>query len=90
MHKLRFIWLRNPWNLTEAQHRRLGEIEHRKLQINRASLLKECFTHFWTYRRAGWAKRYLQRWSWWATHSRLPLLRDFAWMLRRHELDILN
>jgi len=36
------------------------------------------------------AKRYLKRWFWWATHARLPPLRDFAWMLRRHEPDILN
>ena len=26
MHKTRFIWLKNPWNLTERQHCRLGEI----------------------------------------------------------------
>ena len=70
MHKTRFIWLKNPWNLTEAQHRRLSELEHLNLKINRAYLLKELFAHFWTYRRAGWAKRYLKRWFWWATHSR--------------------
>ena len=85
-----FIWLKNPWNLTEAQHRRLGELEHLNLKINRAYLLKELFAHFWSYRTAGWAKRHLKRWFWWATHSRLPPLRDFAWILRRHETDILN
>ena len=41
MHKTRFIWLKNPWNLTEAQHRRLSELEHLNLKINRAYLLKE-------------------------------------------------
>ena len=53
MHKTRCIWLKNPWNLTEAQHRRLGEPEHLNLKINRAYLLKELFAHFWDYRRAG-------------------------------------
>ena len=90
MHKTRFIWLKNPWNLTERQHRRLSELQRLNLKINRAYLLKETFAHFWDYRRAGWAKRYLTHWFWWATHSRLPPLRDFAWMLRRHERDILN
>ena len=90
MHKTRFIWLKNPWNLTERQHCRLGELQRLNLKINRAYLLKETFAHFWDYRRAGWAKRYLTHWFWWATHSRLPPLRDFAWMLRRHERDILN
>ena len=45
MHKTRFIWLKNPWNLTEAQHRRLSELEHLNLKINRAYLLKELFAH---------------------------------------------
>ena len=90
MHKTRFIWLKNPWNLTERQHRRLSELQRLNLKINRAYLLKETFAHFWDYRRAGWAKRYLTHWFWWATHSRLPPLRNFAWMLRRHERDILN
>ena len=79
MHKTRFIW-QQP----------LSELERLNLKINRAYLLKELFAQFWTYRRAGWARRYLKQWFWWATHARLPPLRDFAWMLRRHEDDILN
>ena len=90
MYKTRFIWLKNPWNLTESQARRLGALERLNLKINRAYLLKELFRGFWEYRRAGWAKRYLTRWFWWATHARLPPMRDFAWLVRRHEDDILN
>jgi transposase len=90
MYKTRFIWLKNPWNLTAPQARRLGELERRNLKITRAYLLKELFRDFWTYHRVGWAKKYLTQWFWWATHSRLPPMRDFAWMLRRHEGDILN
>lgn len=88
--RTRYLWLKNPWNLTEGQALRLGELEHLNLKINRAYLLKEAFREFWSYRRAGWAKRFLDRWFWWATHARLPPLRDFAWMLRRHQDDILN
>jgi transposase len=86
----RYVWLKNPWNLTDAQATRLSQLEGLNLKINRAYLLKEAFREFWNYRRAGWAKRYLKRWFWWATHSRLPPMRDFAWMLRRHQGDILN
>ena len=39
MHKTRFIWLKKPWNLTEAQHQRLGALERLNLKINRAYLL---------------------------------------------------
>jgi transposase len=90
MYKTRFIWLKNPWNLTEGQAFRLGELERLNLKINRAYLLKELFRHFWDYTYAGWAKKYLKRWFWWATHSRLAPIRDFAWLVRRHEHDILN
>lgn len=90
MYKTRFIWLKNPWNLTEGQAFRLGELEQLNLKINRAYLLKELFRHFWDYTYAGWAKKYLKRWFWWATHSRLAPMREFAWMLRRHQDDILN
>lgn len=88
--RTRYVWLKNPWNLTDKQAARLSELERLNLKINRAYLLKEAFREFWNYRRAGWALRYLKRWFWWATHSRLPPIRDFAWMLRRHEQDILN
>ncbi len=88
--RTRYLWLKNPWNLSDQQAARLGELERLNLKINRAYLLKESFRHFWSYRRRGWAKRYLTGWFWWATHSRLPPMRDFAWMLRRHEDDILN
>jgi transposase len=86
----RYIWLKNPWNLTEKQKQRLSTLEKMNLKINRAYLLKESFQYVWNYSYAGCAKKFLKQWFWWATHSRLKPLRDFAWMLRRHEQGILN
>ena len=88
--KTRYIWLNNPWNLTDKQRVRLSVLEQLTLKINRAYLLKEAFREFWSYIRPGWARRYLDKWFWWATHSRLQPLRDFAWMLRRHQEALLN
>lgn len=85
----RYLWLKNPWNLTDKQAARLGFLERLKLKVNRAYLLKELFRDLWRYRTRGWAKRYLRRWFWWATHSRLKPIRDFAWLLRRHEEGVL-
>ena len=90
MAKTRYIWLKNPDNLTENQQLRLSELEQLNLKINRAYLLKEAFRGFWDYRRPSWAKRYLNKWFWWATHSRLGPMRDFAWMLKRRQNDLLN
>lgn len=86
----RYIWLKNPVNLTDKQRVRLSELEKMNLRINRGYLLKEAFSQIWTYRTKGWARRFLKQWFWWATHSRLKPMRDFAWMVRRHEDGILN
>lgn len=85
----RYIWLKNPWNLTVKQKASLSELLRMNLKVVKAYLLKELFRKLWDYRRKGWAAKYLKRWFWWATHSRIKPLRDFAWMLRRHEEGIL-
>lgn len=90
LKRTRYLWLKNPENLTDKQRARLGHLEKLNLRCNRAYLLKETFREFWKYKRKGWARRFLKKWFWWATHSRLIPMRDFAWMLRRHEEDILN
>jgi transposase len=89
LKRTRYIWLKKPENLTDKQRARLGHLEKLNLRSNRAYLLKESFRELWDYKRKGWAKRYLKKWFWWATHSRLKPMRDFAWLLRRHEDGIL-
>jgi len=86
----RYLWLKNPWNLTPKQKQRLGELEKLNLRIHRAWLLKETFRQLWTYKSKTWARKFLHKWFWWATHSRLKPMRDFAWLLRRHQDDILS
>lgn len=90
LKKSRYIWLKNPENLTDKQRSRLGHLEKMNLRTNRAYLLKEGFREFWNYWSKGWAKKFLNKWFWWATHSRLKPMRDFAWMLRRHQEGLLN
>jgi transposase len=89
LKRTRYIWLKNAENLTDNQRARLGNLEKLNLRCNRAYLLKESFREFWLYKRKGWARRFLKKWFWWATHSRLKPMRDFAWTLRRHEEGIL-
>jgi transposase len=86
----KYIWLKNPWNLTPKQKQSLGYLETINLKITRAYLLKESFREFWSYNVAGWAEKYLDKWFWWATHSRIKQMRDFAWLVRRHEEHILS
>jgi transposase len=86
----KYIWLKNPWNLTEKQKARLGNLERLNLKINRAYLLKEAFQKFWDYAYQAWAKRFLDQRFWWAIHSGLKSIRSFTWIVRRHQDDTLN
>jgi transposase len=90
MKDSRYIWLKNPWNLTSKQRTKLSSLERMNLKINRAYLLKERFRDLWSYKTKPWARKHLKQWFWWATHSRLEPLREFAWMVRRHEENILT
>jgi len=85
----RYIWLKNPWNLTKKQDKELKALLRSNYKIVRAYLLKELFRRLWEYKRKSWAKKFLKRWFWKATHSRLEPIRKFAWMVRRHEEGIL-
>jgi transposase len=57
MKDSRYIWLKNPWNLTPKQRARLSSLEHMNLKINRAYLLKERFRDVWSYKTKLWAKK---------------------------------
>lgn len=91
MYKTRFIWLKNPWNLTEGQAFRLGELgtaqsqDQPRLSAQRVVSVISGTTPTLA-GPGGTSSDGFGR----ATHSRLEPMRDFAWMVRRHEEDILN
>jgi transposase len=90
LKRTRYLWLKNPENLTQKERGRLGYLEKLNLRTHRAYLLKETFRELYEYLWKESAARFLKKWFWWATHSRLKPMRDFAWTLRRHEDEILN
>ena len=60
------------------------------LKINRAYLLKESLREFWNCSNKKNGEAFLDKWFWWATHSRIKQMRNFAWSMRRHRDGILN
>lgn len=90
LKRTRYIWLKNPENLKDKERARLGYLEKLNVKCHRAWLLKESFRELWNYTDRKGAEAYLKKWFWWATHSRLEPMRDFAWMIRRHQGEILN
>jgi len=90
VRRTRYLWFKNPWNLKDNQKGRLSVLENLNLKINQAYLLKEAFKDPWSYSKPAWATKYLTTWFWWATHSRLKPMRDFVWLVRRHEKNIIS
>lgn len=85
----RYILLKNPWNLSPPEKSRLSRLARLNLGIFRGYLLKEAFQKFWDYVSTGWAEKYLGKWLWWASHSRLGPIKEFADLIRRHIEGIL-
>jgi len=85
----KYIWLKNPWNLTPRQKERFGYLARLNLKVNKAYIFKEAFRQLWDYKSVGQAAAYLNKLIWWATHSRIQPLVRFGKLLRAHQEGIL-
>ena len=90
LKKTRYLWLKNPNNLTDKQRRKLQSLAAYNLKTARAYqirlILKELFEQ--PNREVGEA--FLKRWHFWAMHSRLePIIRAAKTIKRRWE-GVLN
>lgn len=85
----RFLWLRNPENLTRSDRTRLSALVRLNNPIVRAYLLKEDLRRFWDYRATAWAQAHLTQWLWRAAHSRLEPIKKVVRTLRLHRAGIL-
>jgi transposase len=91
LKRSRYVWTTNPENLTPKQFSMLDalDVPSLKLKTARAYHMRLAFQEFWT-TPAEQAPAFLQQWYYWATHSRLTPMVEFARTLRRHEKGILR
>src|SRR5665213_159825 len=87
----RYVWLKNPANLTERQWEKFDalDIARSHLKTARAYQIRLVFQHFHA-QPPEQAESYLKRWYFWATHSRLQPIIDVAKTIRRHQTGILR
>jgi transposase len=89
LKKSRYLWLKNPQNLTARQRTQLGNLATANLKTGRAYRIRLAFQEL--YRQpANTAEAFLKQWYWWATHSRLPPMIEAARMVKRHWNGILR
>ena len=87
----RYVWLKNPENLTERQWDKFDalDIVNSHLKTARAYQIRLAFQDLYS-QPTEKAESYLKRWYFWATHSRLQPIIDVAKTIRRHQQGILR
>lgn len=86
----RFLWLKNPENMSADQHERFEGLRGQALKVARAWAIKDLARSLWRKTSRGWARRRWKRWLSWAMRSRLEPIKKAARMIRDHLYGIEN
>jgi transposase len=86
----RYIWLRNPANLSDRQRATLEGLSTHHLKTARAYQIRLAFQELYEQDTPEQAAGFLKRWYFWATHSRLPPIVNAAHTVKRHWDGILR
>jgi transposase len=83
----RYVWLKNPENLTAKQGEKFDTLDvvHSHLKTARAYQIRLAFQDLFN-QPAENAKAFLDKWYFWATHCRIPAIIDAAKSIRRQLL----
>ena len=79
-----------PEHLTEKQQTQLDMIQANDLRLYRAYCLKESLRLLLKSTDVKQAEANLKHWLWWASHSRIPALKELYQKIKRHKEHILN
>jgi transposase len=84
LRKTRYLWLKNPKNLTIKQQKQMQPLSKMKLKTLRAYNIKLNLQEFYEINDIEAALSHLEKWFFWATHSRLESIKDAAYFIKRH------
>lgn len=87
LRKTKYLWLKNRGNMTTKEQRRLAAIESMpklNLKTVRAMHLRENFQTLYAELDKAEFEAGLKKWYWWATHCRIPQMREAAKTIKRH------
>ena len=86
----RYLWLKNPSNLSAEQSASLGSLTKLNLKTARAYQLRLAFQEIYRCPTRKWGELFLKRWYSWAIRSRLEPMKDVARTIQRHREGILR
>jgi len=90
LKKTRYLWLKNPKNLTAQQAECLEELKGLDLKTARAYHIKLALSRFWELKDPLYSAYYLKRWYYWATHSRLKPVIEVAKAIKRYWSGVIS
>jgi len=90
LKKMRWAFLKKRKNWTPGQRKRMRALEGSALRTLHAYILVEAFQHFWTYKSATWAGKFLDAWCEKVLDSQLAPLKKVARTIRTHRSLLLN
>jgi len=90
LKKTRYLWLKNPSRLTQKQLKRLSNLKQMNLKTVRAYNIKLSLQMFWAIEGREVAEKYLKKWYFWATHSRLIPIVNAAKTIKGHWKGVMN
>jgi len=91
LKKSRYLWLKNPGNLTEKQQKTFETLRFEKLKTARVYQKKLVFQDIYaTAKNAVEAAVLVKQWLSWAVRSRLEPVKKFAKMLKKHMQGVLR
>lgn len=86
----RYLWLKNPENLTAKQLEQMQSLSKSNLKTLRAYNIRLSLQEFYTITDPVAAEAHLKKWFFWATHSKLEPMIAAAYFIKRHWEGIMN
>jgi len=92
LKKTKYLFLKNPVNLSIDQKERLDEltISHKNIKTVHAYHMKLNFMEFWKCNSRKEGKKYLKKWLNWVSSSRLKPMLELVETIKNHKNGILN
>ncbi len=89
LKRSRYVWLKNPSNLTEEQQSQIQQLSKLNLKTAKAYQIRLTFQDFWKQPKEN-AEAFLKQWYFWATHSRLEPIIKAAKSIKKHKKGIME
>lgn len=90
LKKTRYLWLKNPGDLSAQQRRTMDSLADHNLKTARAYQIRLTLQELFTQPNREAGEAFLKRWYFWATHSRLEPIIQAANTIKRHWDGVLN